>query len=64
MTPPKYDGRPLCPFCGKEYVYPIREKRFLFGYKTVAWSCGNEKCRMYRRRFPSPSFGSYRRGNS
>ncbi len=61
---PSYSGKPLCPFCGKADVYPIKEKRFLFGSRIVAWSCGNEKCRMYRRCFPSPSFGSYRKGNT
>ena len=53
-------GTPLCPFCGGTDVYPIKKKKF-FIRRTVAWSCANEQCRMYRRRFPSPSFGSYRR---
>lgn len=51
-------GQPLCPFCGSIYVYPIKTKRFFFFTKIEAWSCGNEKCRMYRRRFPAPSWGS------
>lgn len=54
-------GQPLCPFCGKESVYPIRERKFLFFKRIAAWSCHNEDCKMYRRRFPSPSYGSYRR---
>ncbi|MFH0942014.1 MAG: hypothetical protein V1823_03195 [Chloroflexota bacterium] len=53
-------GRPLCPFCGKPEVYPIKKKWLLFT-RTMAWSCANEDCRMYRRHFPSPSYGSYRR---
>ncbi len=51
-------GEPLCPFCGTKQVYPIKEKRFFFFMRTVAWSCANEKCRMYRKRFPNPSWGS------
>ena len=51
-------GQPLCPFCGSPDVYPIKEKRFHWFTRTVAWSCANERCRMYRRRFPSPSWGS------
>jgi hypothetical protein len=51
-------GQPLCPFCGSIYVYPIKAKYFLFFERTVAWSCANEKCRMYRKQFPSPSWGS------
>ena len=55
-------GMPLCPFCGSVYVYPIKEKRLIFFTRVAAWSCGNEKCRMYRRRFPAPSWGSGKRG--
>ncbi|MFA5315926.1 MAG: hypothetical protein WC369_00700 [Dehalococcoidales bacterium] len=54
-------GRPLCPFCGKPDVYPIREKWLFFFTRTVAWACANENCRMYRRHFPSPSYGCFRR---
>jgi len=53
-------SQPLCPFCGSKNVYPIKEKRLLFFTRVVAWSCANEKCRMYRKRFPSPSWGSVR----
>jgi hypothetical protein len=51
-------GEPLCPFCGTKQVYPIQEKRFFFFTRIVAWSCANEKCRMYRKRFPNPSWGT------
>jgi hypothetical protein len=51
-------GQPLCPFCGSKDVYPIKEKRLIFFEKTVAWSCANEGCRMYRKQFPSPSWGA------
>jgi hypothetical protein len=51
-------GQPLCPFCGSKDVYPIREKRWIFFNRIVAWSCANERCRMYRKRFPNPSWGS------
>jgi len=54
--------RPLCPFCGSTNVYPIRGKRFFIFPATVAWSCANERCRMYRKRFPAPSRGSVRKG--
>jgi hypothetical protein len=54
-------GQPLCPFCGSIDVYPIKEKRFLFFLRIAAWSCANESCRMYRKRFPNPSWGSSRR---
>ena len=53
--------RPLCPFCGSPDVYPIKGKRLLFFTRTVGWSCANEKCRMYRKPFPSPSRGSMRK---
>lgn len=53
--------RPLCPFCGGANVYPIRGRKYLLFTGTVAWSCANERCRMYRRRFPAPSRGSVRR---
>jgi hypothetical protein len=55
-------GQPLCPFCGRPDVYPIKEKRLFFFSRTLAWSCANENCRMYRKRFPNPSWGSSRRG--
>jgi hypothetical protein len=51
-------GQPLCPFCGSTTVYPIKEKRMFFFNHIAAWSCANEKCRMYRRRFPNPSWGT------
>ncbi len=51
-------GEPLCPFCGRPDVYPIKEKRWGLFTRTIAWSCANEDCRMYRRQFPSPSYGS------
>jgi hypothetical protein len=51
-------GQPLCPFCGSRDVYPIKAKRLIFFERIVAWSCANEKCRMYRKQFPAPSFGS------
>ena len=51
-------GQPLCPFCGHAEVYPIKVKRLVFFTKTVAWSCANERCSMYRKRFPSPSYGA------
>jgi hypothetical protein len=51
-------GEPLCPFCGSKQVYPIKEKRLVFFTRLVAWSCANEKCRMYRKRFPNPSWGT------
>ena len=54
-------GQPLCPFCGSKDVYPIKAKRLFFFTVIVAWSCANEKCRMYRKRFPNPSWGSKRR---
>jgi len=54
-TGPK--GIPLCPFCGHREVYPIKEKRMIFFTRVVAWSCANERCRMYRKPFPSPSYG-------
>ena len=47
--------RPLCPYCGSPDVYRIKGKRLWFFPKTVAWSCANERCRMYRKPFPSPS---------
>ena len=56
----EHKGQALCPFCGKPDVYPIKEKKFL-RTKIVAWSCANERCRMYRKHFPSPSYGSGRR---
>jgi hypothetical protein len=52
--------RPLCPFCGGPNVYPIRGRKYLFFTGTVAWSCANERCPMYRRQFPAPSRGSVR----
>jgi len=54
-------GTPLCPFCGSRQVYPIKVKRWYFFTRIVAWSCANEKCRMYRKQFPNPSWGSSRR---
>jgi hypothetical protein len=54
----KDDGTPLCPFCGSPDVYPLKEKKLGLFTRTVAWSCANEKCRMYRKRFPNPSWGS------
>jgi hypothetical protein len=48
---------PQCPFCGSLDVYPIKEKRLYFFNRTVGWSCANERCRMYRKLFPSPSRG-------
>jgi hypothetical protein len=54
-------GQPLCPFCGSKNVYPIKGKKFFFFTSIVAWSCANEKCRMYRKQFPNPSWGSSRR---
>jgi hypothetical protein len=51
-------GTPLCPFCGHPEVYPIKAKRMFFFTRIVAWSCANERCRMYRKHFPSPSYGS------
>jgi len=51
-------GEPLCPFCGSKDVYPIKEKRFIFFTRIAGWSCANETCRMYRKRFPNPSYGS------
>jgi hypothetical protein len=56
----KGQGQPLCPFCGSKDVYPVKEKRFFFLTRVVAWSCANERCRMYRKRFPNPSYGSGR----
>ena len=53
-------GEPLCPFCGSKDVYQIKEKRFFLFTRVVGWSCANERCRMYRKRFPNPSFGSGR----
>lgn len=53
--------RPLCPFCGSPNVYPIKGRKFLFFTGTVAWSCANERCRMYRKHFPAPSRGSVRK---
>ena len=50
-------GQPLCPFCGSPDVYPVREGKWIFK-RTVAWSCANEDCRWYRKRFPSPSWGT------
>jgi hypothetical protein len=47
----------LCPFCGSKQVYPLKEKRFFFFTRIYAWSCANERCRMYRKQFPSPSWG-------
>ena len=54
-------GTPLCPFCGHPEVYPIKAKRLIFFTRIVGWSCANEKCSMYRKRFPSPSYGPGRR---
>lgn len=54
-------GQALCPFCGSKDVYPIKAKKYFFFTRTVAWSCANEKCRMYRKQFPAPSWGSGRR---
>ena len=54
-------GTPLCPFCGHPEVYPIKAKRLVFFTRITAWSCANEKCSMYRKRFPSPSYGPGRR---
>lgn len=51
-------GQPLCPFCGRKDVYPIKAKKLIIFNRTVAWSCANERCRMYRKQFPSPSWGS------
>jgi hypothetical protein len=50
-------GKPLCPFCGREYVYPVRKGWWIFK-RTLGWSCANEDCRWYRKLFPSPSRGS------
>ncbi|MFW6125989.1 MAG: hypothetical protein ACOC58_02675 [Chloroflexota bacterium] len=50
-------GQPLCPYCGRPTVYPRRKRRLLFFSRTVGWSCANERCRMYRGTFPSPSYG-------
>ena len=54
-------GQPLCPFCGKTQVYPVREKRLIFFHRVIGWSCANEDCKMYRKLFPNPSWGSGRR---
>lgn len=51
-------GEPLCPFCGCKQVYPVKEKYLHFFTKTKGWSCANEDCRMYRKLFPNPSWGS------
>ena len=42
---------PLCPFCGKPYAYPIKTKKLLFFTRISAWSCANERCRMYRQSY-------------
>jgi hypothetical protein len=39
---------------GTRNVNPIKEERLFFFTHTVAWSCANEKCRMYRKAFPIP----------
>jgi hypothetical protein len=51
-------GVALCPFCGKPDIYPITGKKWGLFRRTVAWSCANEDCRMYRKQFPAPSYGS------
>jgi len=51
-------GEPLCPFCGSKQVYPVKSKYLIFFSRTDGWSCANEECRMYRKLFPNPSFGS------
>ena len=51
-------GQPLCPFCGSKDVYAIKSKKYIIFERVIAWSCANEKCRMYRKQFPSPSWGS------
>jgi hypothetical protein len=51
-------GEPLCPFCGKKQVYPIKRRNFFFFMRNDGWSCANEDCKMYRKRFPNPSWGS------
>ncbi len=54
------EGQPLCPFCASKDVYPVKEKFLLFFTRTIAWACANERCRMYRKWFPNPSYGSGR----
>jgi len=47
---PKRKG--VCPFCGRgDYLYKSQRQK---GW----WECANEKCRMYRKPFPSPSYGA------
>ena len=45
--------RPVCPYCGSpDYLYKSKRHR---GW----WECGNEgNCPMYRKPFPSPSYGA------
>lgn len=50
-------GQPLCPYCGTPNVYPKRVRRLFLFSRTAGWCCANERCRMYRRVFPSPSYG-------
>jgi len=51
-------GEPLCPFCGSKQVYAVKSKYLIFFQRTQGWSCANESCRMYRKLFPNPSWGS------
>jgi hypothetical protein len=51
-------GEPLCPFCGSKQVYPIKTKFLLVFTRNKGWSCANENCRMYRKIFPNPSWGT------
>ena len=44
-------GEPVCPYCGRgEYLYKSRRQP---GW----WGCGNERCAMYGKAFPTPSYG-------
>jgi len=42
---------PLCPFCGKPYAYPIKTRKLFFFKRISAWSCTNERCRMYGKHY-------------
>jgi hypothetical protein len=51
-------GEPLCPFCGAKQVYPVKSRFLILFNRTKGWSCANESCRMYRKLFPNPSWGT------
>lgn len=41
----------ICLFCSKPSGYPIKETKLLLLTEIVAWSCSNERCHMYKKKY-------------